>query len=66
MVPVCDTSILLVSLLGCHRPFTAEFVLRGWQPSLEDERPLREDIYVSLPPGYTALHPDLAHTTSTS
>jgi hypothetical protein len=39
-------------LLGCHRPFTAELVLReaGWQPLLEDGRLLREDIYLCKPP----------------
>eukprot|EP01047_Picozoa_sp_COSAG01_P068566 COSAG01_NODE_9939_length_2296_cov_6.528448_3_plen_78_part_00 len=61
--PTCGTLLLV---LGCHGPFTAEFVLRGWQPSLEDERLLREDIYVSPPPGYTAVHPDLAHITCAS
>jgi hypothetical protein len=64
MGAACDA---LVLLLGGHRPFTAELVLReAGNPWLEDERLLREDMYVSLPPRYTALHPDLAHPTSAS
>jgi hypothetical protein len=42
----CDALVLL----GWHRPYTAEFVLRGWQPLLEDGRLLREDIYSCKPP----------------